>query len=190
MLASHLPPVSPAVGQLGFILAGLAAVRQPTGVAGAGVLLVGMAPALLAAAIPAGWFAEVTGAHALPEFSGMIRRAPLRALVLALGAGSLAGVPPLIGFFGRFLVLAGAVDSGFTWLALLGVVNMLLMGAWTVRVLREVALEPAPIEAREPEPHWPARIALGTVSAGAGLLAILLSPITNAAETVAHGLPK
>jgi hypothetical protein len=59
-----------------------------------------------------------------------------------------------------------------------------------VRVIREVALEPAPVEAREPEPHWSARIALGTVSAGVGLLAILLAPITNAAGTVTHGLPK
>jgi len=179
-----------AVGQAGFILAGLVAIRHPTGAVGAGVLLVSVAPALLAACIPAGWFAEVSGAHALPAFAGMIRRAPFPALVLALGAASLAGVPPLIGFFGRFLVLAGAVDSGYTWLALLGVVNLLLLGSFAVRVIREVVLEPAPIEAREEAPHWPARIAFGVASAGVGLLALFLSPISNAAATVVQGLPK
>lgn len=179
-----------AVGQAGFILAGLVAIRHPSGVAGASVLLVGVAPALLAAAIPAGWFAEVNGAQALTAFTGMIRRAPFPALVLALGAASLAGVPLSIGFFGRFLVLAGAVDSGFTWLALLGAVNLLLLGAWVVRVIREVALEPPPVEAQEPAPAWPARIALGGVSAGVGLLALFLSPITGAAATVTQGLPK
>lgn len=178
------------VGQSGFVLAALAAVRHPTGASAVAVLLVGLAPALLATAISSGRFSDVSADHTLASFAGMIRRAPLWTLVLALGAASLAGMPPLIGFFGRFLVLAAAVDSGFTWLALLGVVNMLILGAWTIRVIREIVLEPAPVEAREPEPDWPARVAFGAVSVGVGMLALLLSPISDAAGTVVRGLPK
>jgi NADH-quinone oxidoreductase subunit N len=179
-----------AAGQAGFILAGLAAVRQPSGVAGVTVLLVGSAPALLAAIIPAGWFADRAGARDLADVAGMARRAPLPGLVLALGATSLAGLPPLIGFFGRLLVLIGAVESGLTWLALVGLVNMLLMVGWAVRALRLVALEAPGTEQPEPALEWPARIAFAAASAGVAGLALLLSPITNAAATVSGHLPK
>lgn len=178
------------VGQAGFVLAGLASVRQPSGVVGVTVLLVGSAPALLAAAIPTGWFAQASGAQRLADLTGLVRRAPLPALVLALGAASLAGLPPLIGFFGRLLVLVGAVDSGLTWLALVGLVNMLLMGGWAVRAVRLIALEAPAIEQPEPAPDWPARIAFGATSVGVALLALLLSPIGNAAATVTGRLPK
>ncbi len=178
-----------AVGQIGFILAGLATGR-PAGVAGVGLLLVGTAPAVLAAAISIGWFARLTGATALGDFAGMMRRAPFPALVLALGASSLAGLPPLMGFFGRFLILVAAVESGYTWLGLLGLLNLLLLGGWAIRVVRLVALEGSPTEAPEPAPDWPARVALGAASAGVAVLVFLLSPIANAAATVAQRLPK
>jgi NADH-quinone oxidoreductase subunit N len=177
------------IGQTGFILAGLATGR-PAGVAGVGLLLVGTAPAVLATAIPTGWFARLTGATGLADFAGMIRRAPFQAVVLSLGASSLAGLPPLIGFVGRFLVLVGAVESGYTWLGLLGLVNLLLLGGWAIRVVRVVALEASAIETPEPAPAWPARVALGATGAGVAVLVLLLSPIANAAATVAQRLPK
>jgi NADH-quinone oxidoreductase subunit N len=177
------------VGQTGFILAGLAAGR-PAGVAGVGLLLVGTAPGVLAAAIAIAWFARLTGASRLGDFAGMMRRAPFPALVLALGVSSLAGLPPLIGFFGRFLILVAAVESGYTWLGLLGLVNLLLLSGWAIRVVRLVALEAAPTETPEPAPDWAARVALAAVSAGVAVLVFLLSPIANAAATVAQRLPK
>jgi NADH-quinone oxidoreductase subunit N len=177
------------VGQTGFILAGLATGR-PAGVAGVGLLLVGTAPGVLAAAISIAWFARLTGASGLGDFAGMMRRAPFPALVLALGVSSLAGLPPLIGFFGRFLILVAAVESGYMWLGLLGLVNLLLLGGWAIRVVRLVALEASPTETPEPAPDWPARVALGAASAGVAVLVFLLSPIANAAATVAQRLPK
>jgi NADH-quinone oxidoreductase subunit N len=177
------------IGQAGFILMGLAAGRQPAGVAGVAVLLVGAAPATLAAGIATGRLADSAGARRLREFTGMLRRAPLPAGVLALGAGSLAGLPPLAGFFGRLLVIVGALESGFAWLALLGVVNWLLMSGWAVRVIRLLALEPPAIDESEPAPRLPARIALSGVSAGVAVIGLVLSLIVNAATSVAGPLP-
>jgi NADH-quinone oxidoreductase subunit N len=178
------------IGQVGFILMGLAAARQASGVAGVAVLLCGAAPAILAAAVPTGRLAESAGARRLHEFAGIVRRAPLPALALALGAGSLAGLPPLAGFFGRLLVLVGALESGFAWLALVGLVNLLVMGGWAVRVVRLLALEAPAIEASEAVPGVPASIGLAVVSAGVGAVGLLLSPIVNAAATVAGPLPR
>lgn len=177
------------IGQAGFIVMGLAAGRQASGVAGVAVLLVGAAPAILAAAIPTGRLAEYAGARRLTDFTGMLRRAPLPAGVLALGTGSLAGLPPLAGFFGRLLVIVGALESGFAWLALLGLVNLLLMSGWAVRMVRLLALEPPAIDESEPAPGLPDRIALSAVSAGVAVIGLVLSVIVNAATSVAGRLP-
>ncbi|MEM1163696.1 MAG: NADH-quinone oxidoreductase subunit NuoN, partial [Pseudomonadota bacterium] len=45
------------------------------------------------------------------------RRDPTRALAMLILLFSLAGVPPLLGFFGKFYVLTAAVDGGLAWLA-------------------------------------------------------------------------
>src|SRR2546428_32242 len=114
----------------------------------------GPAPAVWAASLATAGSARLTGATAVGDFAGMLRRAPFPALVLALGVSSLAGLPPLIGFFGRFLILVAAVESGYTWLGLLGLLNLLLLGGWAIRVARLVALEASPTEAPEPAPDW------------------------------------
>ena len=50
------------------------------------------------------------------------RREPLKALAMLVLLFSLAGVPPMVGFFGKFYVLQAAVDAGMTWLAVAGAV--------------------------------------------------------------------
>ncbi len=50
------------------------------------------------------------------------KREPLRALAVLVLMFSLAGVPPTVGFVGKFYVLKAAVDGGMAWLAVLGVI--------------------------------------------------------------------
>jgi NADH-quinone oxidoreductase subunit N len=50
------------------------------------------------------------------------RREPLKALAMLVLLFSLAGVPPLVGFFGKFYVLLAAIEAGLVWLAVAGVV--------------------------------------------------------------------
>ena len=61
----------------------------------------------------------VTDIGSLNQFS---KREPLKALAMLVLLFSLAGVPPMLGFFGKFYVLKAAVDGGMTWLALAGAV--------------------------------------------------------------------
>jgi NADH-quinone oxidoreductase subunit N len=56
------------------------------------------------------------------ECAGLSRRAPWLAAMMSLFMFSLAGVPPFAGFFGKYYVFTGAVEAGFTWLAIIGVV--------------------------------------------------------------------
>lgn len=63
------------------------------------------------------------------------RRAPLRALALLLLLFSLAGVPPLVGFFAKFNVFLAAVDAGLVWLAVAGAVASVLGAFYYIRIV-------------------------------------------------------
>ena len=55
------------------------------------------------------------------ECAGLARRAPWTAGLMALFMFSLAGIPPFAGFFAKYYVFTGAVQGGYTWLAIVGV---------------------------------------------------------------------
>ena len=63
------------------------------------------------------------------------RREPMRALAMLVLMFSLAGVPPTVGFFGKFYVLKSAVDGGMAWLALLGVVASVIGAFYYLRIV-------------------------------------------------------
>jgi NADH-quinone oxidoreductase subunit N len=102
--------------------------------------------------------------------TGMGRRAPLLGGVLALGLLSLAGLPPLIGFFGKFAVLLSVARTGYAALALLAVLATALSIALTVEVVRTIFLEvPHPEEAvhiDRPLRYSLIACALGVMAAG------------------------
>ncbi len=60
---------------------------------------------------------------------------PLKALAMLVLLFSLAGVPPMLGFFGKFYVLKAAVDAGMTWLALVGAVASVIGAFYYLRLV-------------------------------------------------------
>jgi NADH-quinone oxidoreductase subunit N len=69
------------------------------------------------------------------EYSGLGARQPAVALLMAVFMFSLAGVPPFAGFFGKYYVFAGAVEGGFTWLAILGVLMSVVSAYYYLRLV-------------------------------------------------------
>jgi NADH-quinone oxidoreductase subunit N len=63
------------------------------------------------------------------------RREPGRALAMLILLFSLAGVPPLVGFFGKFYVLRAAYEAGLAWLAVLGVVASVIGAFYYLRIV-------------------------------------------------------
>ena len=63
------------------------------------------------------------------------KREPLRALALLILLFSLAGVPPMVGFFGKFYVLRAAYDAGLAWLAVAGVVASVIGAFYYLRIV-------------------------------------------------------
>ncbi len=63
------------------------------------------------------------------------RREPGRALAMLILLFSLAGVPPMLGFFGKFYVLRAAYEAGLGWLAVLGVIASVIGAFYYLRLV-------------------------------------------------------
>jgi len=63
------------------------------------------------------------------------KREPLKALAMLVLMFSLAGVPPLVGFFGKFYVLRAAYDAGLGWLAVAGVIASVIGAFYYLRIV-------------------------------------------------------
>ena len=74
----------------------------------------------------------VTDIGALAMYS---RKAPLRAVALLVLLFSLAGIPPLVGFFAKFYVFVAAVEAGMVWLAVVGAVASVVGAFYYLRIV-------------------------------------------------------
>jgi len=74
----------------------------------------------------------ITDIDVLNQYS---RVQPLKALAMLVLLFSLAGVPPLVGFFGKFYVLKAAVDANMAWLAVAGVVASVIGAFYYLRLV-------------------------------------------------------
>lgn len=74
----------------------------------------------------------VTDIRALGMYS---KREPGRALAMLVLLFSLAGVPPMLGFFGKLYVLRAAYDAGLAWLAVAGVIASVIGAFYYLRIV-------------------------------------------------------
>ncbi len=123
------------IAHMGFALVGLAAGT----VGGVQAMLIYMA---IYVTMNLGTFAFILsmerGGVPVTEISSLnmySKTAPLKALALLVLLFSLAGVPPMLGFFGKFYVLKAAVDGGMVWLALAGAVASVIGAFYYLRVV-------------------------------------------------------
>jgi NADH-quinone oxidoreductase subunit N len=69
------------------------------------------------------------------DFAGLGFRYPLLAMAMTVFMLSLTGVPPLVGFTGKFYIFSAAVKAGYLWLAVIGVLNSAISAYYYVRVI-------------------------------------------------------
>ena len=72
----------------------------------------------------------------LDDLAGLAKRNGLLAAVMMLAMISLAGVPPMVGFYAKLAVLRAAVEAGYTWLALVGVAMSVAGAFYYLRVIK------------------------------------------------------
>ncbi len=112
-----------------------------------------------------------TGSESLEAFRGLASRAPTLALMCALFLLSLAGIPPLLGFFGKFLLFGSAIHTHQIGLALAGILNSAIALYYYVNLIRLMYFAPAQAGTAL-RPSTALRVALGVCAAvtlGVGL---------------------
>jgi NADH-quinone oxidoreductase subunit N len=84
------------------------------------------------------------------------KKEPLKALAMLILLFSLAGVPPMVGFFGKFYVLKAAVDAGMVWLAVAGAVASVIGAFYYLRLVYFMyfGAEQDPVESRMAPVQW------------------------------------
>jgi NADH-quinone oxidoreductase subunit N len=73
---------------------------------------------------------------AIEDLSGLHKRAPLLALTLTVGLFSLAGIPPFVGFTGKFMLLLGALREDYLLLVILAAINTAIAIYYYLSVVR------------------------------------------------------
>jgi NADH-quinone oxidoreductase subunit N len=153
------------VSHAGFILLGVVAARTIPMATGAVYFY--LFAYLLASFAVFGVMAHLAGANdadqELDHYAGLAREQPFLAAVLAVGLGSLAGIPGLAGFMGKLFVFVAAFQAGARWLlavaALGAVISIYYYFGW---------IRAAFFDTWVPDPATP-RPARATVSVGAGV---------------------
>jgi NADH-quinone oxidoreductase subunit N len=125
----------------------------------------------------------------LEQYAGLARRAPVLSGILALCLLSLAGLPPLAGFFSKLYLFWAAAERGLYLTVIFGVINSAISLYYYARVIRQMYLV-------EPASERPVSIGLApAVSLGAAALGVLLiglfsNPFINAAVGAANTIAR
>jgi NADH-quinone oxidoreductase subunit N len=116
-----------------------------------------------------------TGDAKLSDFAGLSRRAPFLSFCMFIFMLSLAGIPPLAGFFGKFYVFAavvkdGAADLGLLWLVILAIAMSAVSLYYYLQVLKQIYVAEVPASAKVLSVPMTTQVALGLLAAGVILL--------------------
>ena len=165
------------ISQIGYMVMGLALIGSPS----PAVRAAGLAAAVLYVVhhiivkanlfLVAGIAARLGGSFQLAKLGGLATVAPWLALLFLIPAGSLAGVPPLSGFWAKLAIIRAGLEGG-AWFA---VTAALLAGLLTVMSMVKIWTEgfwkPAPADIPSPAPL--SRLRLGLLAAPSVALAAL-----------------
>src|SRR5690606_15595750 len=121
--------------------------------------------------------------EAISDLSGLSRTRPALAWCLLVMMFSLAGIPPLFGFWGKFVVFQAAVEADLVALAALGIAASVIGAFYYIKIVKIMFFdEPADtVRGRSDWAHW----------ALLGICTLLMSPLgyllTGVFDTLADG---
>ena len=118
-----------------------------------------------------------TGGPDVDDFDGLASWAPGMALAMAWCLLSLTGIPPTGGFLGKFYVFRAAIDNGYTWLAIVGVLNSAVSAFFYLRVIYTMYFNPLKDEVKAKfQPTKTGMITAGVVVISLALLLLGIFP--------------
>jgi NADH-quinone oxidoreductase subunit N len=162
------------ISHVGFILLGILSGPETGGYAAA------MFYTLMYSLMAAGAFGMVVllsrkgfEAENLEDFKGLNDRSPWLALIMMMLMFSMAGVPPMVGFYAKLSVLQAVVEADMVWLAVYAVIFALIGAFYYLRVIKLIYFE-APQEKASLAQSWDVNVVMG--ANGLAVLALGIYP--------------
>jgi len=174
------------IGHMGYALIGLAAGTQ----AGVQATLIYLAIYIV---MSFGTFACIIAMRrkgqsieTIADLAGLSTQSPLFALALAVLMWSMAGIPPLSGFFGKLYVFAAAINAGLDTLAVIGVLTSVIGAFYYLRVIKVMYFDTGTPGFDKSAPSVRFVMAIGALATG--LFVFIPGPLVAAAQAAARAL--
>jgi len=131
--------------------------------------------------------AQDGGNVSIEQLSGLYKRAPLLALTLMLALFALAGIPPSVGFVGKWMLFTAALEKGYLWLVILAAANSTISLYYYLCVVRAAyCFEPGDLPAIKID--TPTRVMSYVMMAAIIGVGVVPAPLVEMARTAARTL--
>ena len=114
---------------------------------------------------------HVTGNDSIDSFNGLAKKNPFLAFITVVAMLSLAGIPPLAGFFAKYYIFTAALQQHYTWLVIIAVLGSLTGVYYYFRII--IAIFKPETDGVEIPMSVPFKAALLFISAAAIILGIM-----------------
>jgi NADH-quinone oxidoreductase subunit N len=109
---------------------------------------------------------DYTGKEAIDDYNGLYRTNPRLSLTMMLAMFSLAGIPPVAGFFGKFFLFTAAAQKGYYILVLLAVLNTIISLYYYLLIVKAMFINKNETPIGRIKTGFPAKLALILCVAG------------------------
>ena len=133
------------IGHAGYLMIGIAAFLH-SGKEAVAYYLISYVFSTAGAFLVVVWISNKMKSDDISAFAGLSKRSPILAAGMMLALFSLAGIPPLAGFFAKFYILSAAVKSGMIWLAAIGLLNVVTSLYYYLSIVKAMYVDKAPDE--------------------------------------------
>ena len=127
----------------------------------------------------------ITGKEDMNDYKGFYKTNKVLSWVLAISLFSLAGIPPMAGFFGKFFLLFAGAGKGNYSLIVIAALNMVVSLYYYLKVIKFVFMDANEHPIEKIKTHWQPKIAMGICVGG-----ILITGIASGAYNYIHSLLK
>jgi len=128
-----------------------------------------------------------TGKENMDDYNGLYKTNPKLSLLMMLALFSLAGIPPVAGFFGKFFLFTAAAHSGYFWLVFIAVINATISLYYYLLVVKAMFINKSETPIVYFKSNWTTRV--GLLMCLAGIFAIgLYSPLFEFIRYISQGM--
>ncbi|MGO9266888.1 MAG: NADH-quinone oxidoreductase subunit N [Candidatus Binataceae bacterium] len=117
----------------------------------------------------------------ITDYRGLARTHPGLAAAMTLFMLSLAGVPPLAGFVGKFYIFSAALDAGLVWLVIIAVLNSVVSAYYYIRVIVAMYMQEGGVEIERLSARPGLLISVAVAAAAVIIIGLFPQPYMNAA---------